>query len=161
MGEVYFLGLDDENGKSLVAITRGESKGATLGDIEFRYKRAKLKWIECCPFIWQAASRYHDDRVPFMWRIDENDFGSYEIINSTPELISCLEQRVFDSLEEAKAFCEEEEAFSVKGKWITEDEITVPFHKDLAWKHARVVKGVRLYPPPKFEAVVKEWGESK
>lgn len=127
-----------------------------MSDMEFRYKRRPLKWIEVFSDAWQANSRYHDDRIPFQWRIDKNDYGLYEIGGSENELISALaEEPFFDTLEEAKAWCETEDGFADNVPWIPMDDVKSELHFKLGKPHVRVLKGVLLYPPASFEVTIK------
>jgi hypothetical protein len=124
--------------------------------MEFKYRKRPLRWTEVFSDAWQANSRYHDGGCAFLWRIDKNDDGVYEIGGSEAELISALaEEPNFDTLEDAKAWCETEEAFAENVPWVPMGEVKCELHFKLGKPHVRLLKGVLLYPPASFEVFLK------
>ena len=59
---------------------------------------------------WVLPSPYTDDGTHFMWVISEMNHKKFTLIESQPELISGfkISEIVFNDLESAKKFCEEE-----------------------------------------------------
>lgn len=53
---------------------------------------------------WSASSCYHDEGLPFQWRIGVCEDGTFCVSDSDPELTTCKE--TLASLIEAKVFCE-------------------------------------------------------
>lgn len=126
-----------------------------MSSMTFRLKRKRLSWAYLGEADWQAASKYHDQGSFFTWRINCLESGWFSITGSTPELWCGLTATEFETLEAAKAFCEEEEAIPARGRknWLTEDEISSHMARAIMRPHSRIVGDVRRFPPFRMDHV--------
>lgn len=60
---------------------------------------------------WECFSAIHDDGDPFRWIIKVQEFGLFDLSESSSELVcGCAS---YDTLTAAKAFCEASEATAI------------------------------------------------
>lgn len=64
----------------------------------------QMKWTYSSDGEWSMLSAYHDDGLPFHWRIGICEDGTFCVSGSDPELTRCRE--TLPTLAEAKIYCE-------------------------------------------------------
>lgn len=58
---------------------------------------------------WESESRFHEGGVPFSWRILVCEDGTFDVSQSTRELLGMHKPNTFNTFVEAVAFCDDRE----------------------------------------------------
>jgi hypothetical protein len=83
-------------------------QGDAISSGEIRMQSMALNWVFDGDGAWDASASFGDDGVAFKWRIVVCDDGKFDVSESDSELTNRKE--CFSCLEDAKKWCEKEDA---------------------------------------------------